>query len=348
MAPRAARSLRAGAAVVVLTATLGCTAESEPAPAGSRTPASSPAGPASPPPSPTTSSPSAASTPPSTPSKPSAPAAPSQAPVRFSSARAAADVGHLAGRIGPRLATGASFRRAADWVAARFRRLGYDVSRQAFPVPAGSSWGVPVAAGRSANVVATPPGFDAARPHRLVGAHLDTVAVAPGAEDNASGVAVVLELARLAAAEEPTLPTVFVAFGAEEPVGSGDALHHFGSRHYVATMSRPERRGLRAMASFDRVGVGAVVPVCTGPLSPDAVQRAVLRTARRIDVPAASCENTASDHWSFEQAGYPVVRFGSTPYAAYHSARDLPPVVAPAQLARTGRLAWAWLAPQNR
>ena len=174
------------------------------------------------------------------------------------------------------------------------------------------------------------------------------MAVAPGAEDNASGVAVLLELARLASAEAPPRPTVFVAFGAEEPRGPGDDQHHYGSRRYVATMGAAERRAVRAMASLAHVGVGAVVPVCTGPLSPHTVQRAVLRTARRVDVPAASCENTASDHWSFEQAGYPVVRFGSTPYAAYHSAQDLPAVVAPRQLARTGRLAWAWLAPQNR
>jgi len=210
-------------------------------------------------------------------------------------------------------------------------------------VPAGDSWGVPVRAGRSSNVVATPPGFDPGERHLVVGAHLDTVAVAPGAEDNASGVAVLLELARLAADHETRLPTVLVAFGAEEPRGSGEALHHFGSRHYVRTMPPRQRRGLVAMASLDRVGVGSFVPVCTGPLSPPTVRREVLRAARRTGVPARPCENTASDHWQFEQAGYPVVRFGSTSYAAYHSAADLPRVVSRDQLRRTGRLAWAWL-----
>jgi hypothetical protein len=268
---------------------------------------------------------------------------PGSRPLRFDAGRASADVRHLAGRIGPRLATAPAYDRAARWVARRFRSLGYDVRRPSFAVPAGDSWGVPVAAGRSSNVVATPPGFDPARPHRLVGAHLDTVAVAPGAEDNASGVAVLLELARLAAREEPGAPTVFVAFGAEEPRGPGDALHHFGSQHLVASLPRTQRRALVAMASLDRVGVGRTVPVCTGPLSPDRVQRAVLRASRRVGVPAAACQNTASDHWSFEKAGYPVVRFGSTPYAGYHSAADVPSVVSPAQLGRTGRLAWAWL-----
>ena len=332
---RGTRSWRAGAVGLALTALAGCTGE-PPAPAASRSPVLS-APVTSTPTTPAPTPPGTASTEPST----------DPAPVRFEVVRAMADVRPLAGRIGPRLATEPSYRRAGRWVAARLRALGYDVTRTSFPVPAGDSWGVPVDGGRSFNVEATPAGFDATRPHRVVGAHLDTVAVAPGAEDNASGVAVLLELARLAAADEPWLPTVFVAFGAEEPRGPGDDQHHFGSQRYVATMGAAERRALRAMASLDRVGVGTVVPVCTGPLSPDVVQRTVLRTARRVGVPAAPCENTASDHWSFEKAGHPVVRFGSTSFAAYHSARDVPSVVSPGQLGRTGRLAWAWLA-QNR
>ena len=91
------------------------------------------------------------------------------------------DVRRLSVDIGPRLATGPGYRRAADLVARRFAELGYDVSRQRVRVPAGDSWGTPVAAGRSANVIAEPPGFDREQPHLLVGAHLDTVAVAPGA-----------------------------------------------------------------------------------------------------------------------------------------------------------------------
>jgi Zn-dependent M28 family amino/carboxypeptidase len=176
-----------------------------------------------------------------------------------------------------------------------------------------------------------------------VGAHLDTVAVAPGAEDNASGVAVLLQTARLAAVADTRLPVVWVAFGAEEPRGPGDDLHHFGSQHYVGAISRSARESLRAMVSLDRVGVGRVVPVCTGPLSPDRVQQQLVRAGRRAGVPTAHCENTASDHWSFEKAGFAVARLGSTSYAAYHSPRDLPRVVDRRQLGRTGRLLWAWL-----
>jgi hypothetical protein len=53
--------------------------------------------------------------------------------------------------------------------------------------------------------------------------------------------------------------------------------------------------------------------------------------------------NRSSDHWSFVRAGLPGARLGSTPYAAYHSARDLPNVVNPAQLDRMGKVVVSWL-----
>ena len=190
----------------------------------------------------------------------------------------------LADEVGPRLATGPAFHRAARWVAGRLEALGYDVSRQSFPVPAGSSWGVPVEAGTSVNVVARPRGFDARSPYLLVGAHLDTVAVAPGAEDNASGIAVLLETARRWSSAPGGVPVVFVAFGGEEPRGSGALEHHFGSLHYVAEMSPAERRNLRGMVSMDRVGVGAVVPVASVGGTPIATRVALVRAAERLGI----------------------------------------------------------------
>lgn len=301
---------------------------------------------------PTPGSPPATAARPATPagtgtSSPAAPtvAAPPPAPARatFDPRGALGTVRVLAGGIGPREATSVAYRRAATYVEQRLRGLGYPVRRQPVRVPAGVSWGVPVPAGQSWNVVATPPGADLSSPYVLVGAHLDTVPQAPGAEDNASGVAVLLELARLARAAPPAVPVVFVAFAAEEPRGAGDDRHHYGSRRYVAAMPPAQRRALRGMVSLDRVGVGSSVPVCVGGSAGPALQRAVLAAARRVEVPARPCTNRASDHWSFEKARLAAVRLGSTPYPEYHSARDRPEVVRVAQLDRVGRVAWNWL-----
>ena len=260
-------------------------------------------------------------------------------------ARVALDaVRHLAGSIGPREATGAAYERAARWVARSLTRLGYVVRRQPVAVPAGTSWGVPVGAGRSVNVVATPPGLRAGEPHLVVGAHLDTVPQAPGAEDNASGVGVLLGVAEAVAARRSRLPVVLVAFGAEEPRGDTDADHHYGSRQYVARLSAARRDAVRGMVSLDRVGVGDVVPVGSADGGPDRVADDLEDAARRVGVPVLRELNRSSDHWQFVLAGMPGTRLGSTPYVGYHSPQDVPAVVDPAQLDRVGRLVLAWLA----
>jgi hypothetical protein len=254
-----------------------------------------------------------------------------------------ADVRAIAA-LGPRETTSEAYRAAADLVAERFAALGLEVTRQRFRVPAGESWGVPVPAGRTVNVVAHLPGADpdvrpGARPV-VIGAHLDTVPQAPGAEDNASGVAVLLELARLAAESGTARPVTFVAFGAEEPRGPGDDEHHFGSREYVARL-----RGapVHAMVAMDRVGILGAVPVCTGGLSPLRVRRDLLAAAEGAGVRARACDNRTSDHWPFEKDGRVVARVGGTDYPAYHSSRDRPRVVSREQLDRVGTVVWGWL-----
>ncbi|TCC47832.1 Zn-dependent exopeptidase M28 [Kribbella capetownensis] len=288
-------------------------------------------------PAPPTSAPQPRSTPTSTSS-----AAPPSAPVLFDSRAALQTVGHLAG-LGPREATSPAYLRALTWLEQRFRAAGYQTTRQPVRVPSGVSWGVAVRAGTSWNLLAAEPGLTPSAPHRVVGAHLDTVPQAPGAEDNASGVSVLLGTAQLYQRRAPKLPTVFVAFGAEEPRGDGDNRHHYGSRTYVASLPPAQRRALRGMVSLDRVGVGTVVPICSAQADAVAMRNELRAAAARTRVPSRPCVNRSSDHWSFVRSGLPGVRLGSTPYAEYHSARDLPRVVSPDQLGRMGRVVTAWL-----
>jgi Zn-dependent M28 family amino/carboxypeptidase len=244
--------------------------------------------------------------------------------------------------FGPRDATSRAHARAAAYVAAELERLGYRVRLQDVPVPAGTSWGIRVPAGTSANVVGEPEGFDAATPHVVIGAHLDTVPQAPGAEDNASGVAVLLELARMLREQPAGLPVRLVAFGAEESRGTGPSRYAFGSRHYVAELGAVERAAVRAMLSLDRVGVrAATVPVCFGDRATRRLSDAVRAASPRALTSA--CRNRASDHVSFEAVGIPAARIGSVPYPAYHSERDVPSVIDRRQLARSGAVVWSWL-----
>jgi Zn-dependent M28 family amino/carboxypeptidase len=310
-------------------ALLGACSDDEPAASSSPTPTATEA-----------TDPAPASTP--TPTRSSTP---TPTPVVFDPAAAFAVVEYLAARVGPREAASAAFDEAAAYVQSRFEDLGYAVTQTPVPVPAGDSWGVPVDAGTSQNVVADPPGFDPATPHVVIGAHLDTVAAAPGAEDNASGIGVMLELARMAAAEPPALMVRFIAFGAEEPRGRGDSLHHFGSQAYVRDLPAAQRAAVAAMVSLDRVGVSAPsVPLATGGTGTTQVLDALSAASDLAGIPTTrSLDNRASDHWSFEKADIPSARMGSVPYPGYHSAGDVPGVVDPDQLGRVGTIMWTWL-----
>jgi aminopeptidase YwaD len=252
-------------------------------------------------------------------------------------------IDHLAGRIGPRPGTSAAYFRAADWVEDRFEGSGWDVRRQGFPTPGGVSWGVPVPAGRSVNLIATRGDVEPGRPWLLIGAHLDTVPQAPGAEDNASGVGTVLAIADALDGRRCRLPVVLVAFGSEEPRGGSDDDHHYGSRAYVASLTPAERRSLRGMVALDRVGVGRTLPIGS-PAEPSRLRAELVAAAERAGVAyVAETRQRSSDHWSFVRDGLPGVRLGGTSYAGYHDPTDVPSVIDPAQLERTARTVLAWL-----
>lgn len=335
--------MRPAAAVLTagLLALAACSSEGPPddtsAPASSSTaPPTSPTSPTSPPASPSTSDAPTATGP------TDEPTAARVAPSDLQPATAVAAVEHLAGVIGPRPGESDAYFRAARWAQGELTSYGWTVSRQRFPSPPGDSWGVSVPGGPSVNLVATQGVLEPDAEWLLVGAHLDTVPQAPGAEDNASGVGVVLALAEALQDRRARLPVVLVLFGSEEPRGPGEA-HHYGSKAFVEKLGPAQRRGLRSMLSLDRVGVGTVVPVQTVG-EPNRVSRALVAAARRVDVPVEEQPNeTASDHESFADAGLPAARLGSTPYAAYHSADDVPSVVDRDQLDRVGRIVLAWL-----
>jgi aminopeptidase YwaD len=259
---------------------------------------------------------------PTPPAETSAPVPDRADPNEVRARTAMAAVRHLAGVVGPRPGTTPAYFEAADWVEARLTELGWQVVRQTFRVPGGSSVagpteGLPVEAGRSVNLVATRGDVVAGEPWLAVGAHLDTVPTSPGAEDNASGIGALLAVAEATAGRRTRLPVVLIAFGAEEPRGG--------------------------MVSMDRVGVGSVVPVGS-VAEPDPLRAELLEAADRIGVPTvAETGQSSSDHNSFVRAGLPGIRLGSTSYAGYHSAQDLPSVVDPAQLERTARLVVSWL-----
>ncbi len=135
---------------------------------------------------------------------------------------------------------------AVAYVADQLAALGLSVRRRPFRF-----------GGRDfANVVGEIPGSDPAAPRVLVGAHFDSVLGTPGADDNASGVAGVLECARLLAGTRPRAPIELVGFNLEERQGW---TYRVGSRRWVAQARRAGVR-YRGALVLEMIGFSSRAP----------------------------------------------------------------------------------------
>jgi hypothetical protein len=187
----------------------------------------------------------------------------------------------------------------------------------------------------------------------IIGAHYDTVPGCPGANDNASGIAAILEIARLFVSRTFGRTVRFVAFVNEEPpFFTTDTM---GSSVY-ARRSRARGENIVGMFSLETIGYysqerrsqqypGGIFQIFfpdTGDFLAfvsNIASRRLLRSAGRhfrsttkfpsegaaapADIPGVSW----SDHWSFWQQGYPAVMLTDTApyrYPHYHLPTDTP------------------------
>ena len=273
------------------------------------------------------------------------------------------DVTFLAETIGERnLANPPSMQHAANYVAAELSKSGYSVRWQTYTAttPDGQSHEV-------SNLEATLAGAALATEIVVVGAHYDSVnnfkgIASPGADDNASGTAAVLAIARRLAGSSHDRTVKFVLFANEEPpYFFTDSM---GSLVYAREC---QRRGdaIVGMLSIETIGyytdekgaqdypplVGLAYPstgdfiAFVGMTESEAL---VKRSVGAFRATAAfPCEGTAmpslvprivsSDHWAFWKQGYPSLMVTDTARFRnpnYHKATDLPPTLDYERMAR--------------
>ncbi len=213
----------------------------------------------------------------------------------------------LSDEIGSRVAGLSTEKRAGDRVLQWFSDLGYAPDTQEFAFTQGED------RRHSRNIVAVKPG--ASGKQIVIGAHYDSVKAGRGAFDNASGVALMMQLAD-ALRDEPTPYTlVFVAFGAEE-VGLQ------GSAHYVAEMSAQARADTVLMINFDSVATGDRLYCYSGKDAawPQLAFRSVARGLGTYFLTSPGLNNDYpygttgdwSDHVAFHKAGIPYLYFEAT------------------------------------
>jgi Zn-dependent M28 family amino/carboxypeptidase len=241
----------------------------------------------------------------------------------------------LATDIGVRVRSTSGERRGARYIKKRFRHLGYKVNVQKFDVDGGTS----------RNVVAWWPG--ATKFPVVIGGHMDSVPASPGANDNASGVAVVLELARIFADRRPSRYVKWIAFGSEEY--GADGRHHVGSQVYVNRLSDKGRRRMAGMISVDMIADGRPLIVGTAGIGPEIVARTLLRRLGKAGIKGeyrTTCD--CSDNGPFERAGIPAAFAWSGDEPNYHLPSDTVQNMAPRDLLRTGRAVRAFVRGLDR
>lgn len=262
---------------------------------------------------------------------PSAPI-PSRAPApsatvargTFDADRALAFATSLTVEVGPRPAGGPSDAAAREHLGAALRGAGWSVEQRPFPLPQGGS---------SANVVAWRHEGPSAGPHVVIGGHLDTVAGSPGANDNASGVGVLVALAEELADERPALPVVLVGFGAEEYQPSEPRRHHLGSEAYAA--EHADR--VVAAVSVDMIGNGDTTCICWFPAGPDVLARRLEALADGSGYEVRS-PGDISDHGPFARRGVPAVLLWTGRDGRYHTSQDTPEHLDVEDIRRAGDL----------
>ena len=222
---------------------------------------------------------------------------------------------------------------ARDWLKTQFEALGYVTTLQAFS----SSYGT------AHNVVAEIAGRTRPSDVYLIAAHYDSTSTsaatnAPGAEDNASGTAGTLEMARILAQYPPQATVRFVTFAGEEQ-------GMVGSQAYVNSLSATERARIKGAFIMDMIGYKSAayptnVLLETSSTVPGTVSLVTTlsqnaQTYTTLNV-ATSHDHWGSDHVPFlnaNMAAILLIEQEYDSYACYHRTCDTPDKVTPAQAA---------------
>ena len=178
-------------------------------------------------------------------------------------------VDRLAGLIGPRyLQKPKTIEATIGYIEGQWAEMGYESSRECFDA----------LGDQATNLIVEQAGTKRADEIILLGAHYDTVYSTPGADDNASAVAVLLEVSRLLRAYQGKRTIRYVAFACEEPPYFN--LDSMGSQ-YHARQSRLRGDKIRGMLCLEMVGYYSTADnsQTVPPLSPK-MDASLLSTSR--------------------------------------------------------------------
>lgn len=185
-----------------------------------------------------------------------------------------------------------------------------------------------VVVSESANVVARTPGTVC---RAVIGGHYDSVIAGPGANDNASGAATVIEMARVLAVRGQAVGVCIALFGAEE-------AGLIGSDYYVSQMSEADHAALEGMLNFDMFGVGDSWSLIGDPPLTGYAEAAARELGLDFEVVPVAEAPAGSDHAPFAALGVPVLFLNCFCDPNYHQPSDIADFVRPPRLAQAGQV----------
>jgi Zn-dependent M28 family amino/carboxypeptidase len=231
----------------------------------------------------------------------------------------------------------------AEYISEQFRTFGYMVSKQPL-LFSGNTYN---------NLIAELTGHCSPEKVLIIGAHYDTVRTTPGADDNASGAAGLLGLAKALAGSRLAKTVRFVAFALEEPPTY--RTRKMGSYHYARSL-REKREQVEGMICLEMIGyfsdkrgsqhyplplfklrypsVGNYISMVGNMRSKKFTASIAASFQKAVDLPVVTLNAPAivigidfSDHWSFNKFGYKAFMVTDTAFYRnphYHAPTDLP------------------------
>jgi Peptidase family M28 len=224
---------------------------------------------------------------------------------------------YLSQQIGPRVEGSQAELTAATYLKGELEKMGYEVGWLEFTLPNGT---------KSVDLVTADPGTTDKYTF-LVGGHIDSRAGSPGANDDASGCAAVLELARTVKGTKHLTEIRFLLFGSEEDYGPRRTPKRIGSTYYLGTQPPAERAKIVGMVSADMIAVGPEVHFRDWGAASPGLAQSLVAAAQEKGLNAYQNPGEASDHEPFGIAGIPAVWMermlpGGEPDPAVHTASD--------------------------
>ncbi len=250
----------------------------------------------------------------------------------FTGEAAMRHIEYLSEQIGPRPPGSESLQTAVQYVVNTLKEAGYEAQQLSFELPNGQT---------AANIMAIKQGDS--DQDIVLAAHLDTVPGSPGANDDASGVAAILELAAVAKDLDLPRSVSFVFFTAEEAIEGFDE-HGYSSLKFLQSLEPEQIQNMIAVCWMDKISAGPTFKIIYLGDARDSTAKELLDLAEKRGMkPSIVVAKRWSKEMAFEDYDIPTAWIEYGPAPQLHKPADDISNVDAQKLTAVGQLLCDWI-----